>query len=141
MTDRAFVDTNVNVYLFDAGEPVKRAIAMELLRRPSRYEPVLSGQVLSEFFTVTTQKLKTPLTPSAANAAVRDFAMLDVIPIDARLVLAAIQLRQLHQLSYWDALILAAAVQGRCTVLLSEDFTHGAVLSGVRVENPFHGRP
>ena len=68
-------------------------------------------------------------------------AMLDVIPIDARLVLAAIQLRQLHQLSYWDALILAAAVQGRCHVLLSEDFAHGAVLSGVRIENPFLGRP
>jgi predicted nucleic acid-binding protein len=139
MTDRAFFDTNVNVYLFDVAEPEKRAMAMALLQRPLRFEPVFSAQVLSEFFTVTTHKLKRPLTPLEATEAIRDFARMEVVPVDTSLVLDAIRLRELHRLSYWDSLILAAAIRGRCEILLSEDFSHGAVLSGVRIKNPFRG--
>ncbi len=137
MTDRAFIDSNVSVYAFDTTDRRKQELALGLFAHPRRFEPVVSGQVLSEFYNAVTRKLRVPLSPAEALLAVQEFSALEVVPIDAGLVIDAIRLCGRYQLSYWDGLILAAAVQASCPVLLSEDFSHGAVLSGVRIENPF----
>ena len=66
--DVVFVDTNVLVYLFDQGEPGKRAIAKEIFRQYERLW--LSTQVLQEFFVVVTRKLERPLSPDRALQSV-----------------------------------------------------------------------
>ncbi|HUO85631.1 MAG TPA: VapC toxin family PIN domain ribonuclease, partial [Thermoanaerobaculia bacterium] len=63
---------------------------------------------------------------------------MDVVRIDLGLILSAIDLHRLHSLSFWDALIVRAAVLAGCSVLLSEDFQHGEMIDGVRIENPFN---
>lgn len=133
---RAFVDTNVFVHAVDRADPEKRRIARTLLaERPD--ELVLSAQVLSEFYVVTTRRLAEPLTPEQAAASVDRLSELPVVPVDAGLVREAIRLSHGAQISYWDGLILAAARSSGCGVVLTEDLSPGATLGGIEIENPF----
>lgn len=135
--DRAFLDTNVLVYLFDHDEPAKTRRARELLAQAKPGELVLSAQVLSEFFVVVTRKLKRPLDPVVALRAVDWLSLLRVVALDPALVKAAIQTSSSSQISYWDALIVASAAAGGCARLLSEDLNDDQLIGSVRVENPF----
>jgi predicted nucleic acid-binding protein len=136
MSARAFVDTNVLVYAVDADEPDKRARARAVLEDADPGSLVLSAQVLGEFYVVVTRKLARPLAPGRAREAVDALAKLPVVGTDAGLVQAGIAISQAERLSYWDALIVAAAVAGRCETLLTEDLSEGAEFAGVRVANP-----
>jgi predicted nucleic acid-binding protein len=135
--ERAFLDTNVLVYLFDHDEPAKRARAKQLLEQAKPGELALSVQVLGEFYVVVTRKLKRPLDTSAALQAVDWLSLLRVVALDPVLVKAAIQTSRSSQLSYWDALIVASAKAGGCKRLLTEDLNDGQQIGSVRVENPF----
>ena len=137
MTDRAFIDTNVFVYVYDEQEPIKRAIALRLIERAGRDGSVISTQVLSEFYVALTRRLRPPVGQEVTSAAVQDLLRLDVVPVDADLVLGAIERLKQHQLSYWDSLIIGAAARAGCVLLLTEDLHHGAIIDGVRIENPF----
>lgn len=133
---RTFVDTNVLLYSFDTSEPRKREIALELLTAEDQLL-VLSAQVLSEFYVNAVRKLAEPLPESEASAAVADLTELPTVAIDAELVRDAIELSREAQVSYWDALIVAAARAAHCTRILTEDLNSGQVIGGVRIEDPF----
>lgn len=132
-----FLDTNVLVYAYDRADPEKQRRAQAVIGGMQADRLALSSQVLSEFYVTVTQKLAEPLGRPDAAAAVRALADLHVVPVDAPLVIQATDVQQRWQLSYWDALILAAAATAGCDRLLSEDLGHGSTLGGVRVENPF----
>lgn len=137
MTDRAFFDTNILVYLFDKHDPQNRAIAGQLVGRYfSEERGVLSTQVLQEFFVNVTRKAA-QLPSSEATVVVANFLQMEVVVVTGAHILDAIAIHERYQLSFWDGLILAAAKSAGATVLLSEDFSHGAVYDGVTVENPF----
>ncbi len=138
MTPRTFVDTNIAVYAvdFDEQEREKQQVAAALLADdPDRL--VVSAQVLQEFYVVVTRKLKRPMTQEQAKAAVESLAQLDVVSIDAPVVLAAIDTSRQAQVSLWDALIIEAARLAGCEQVLTEDLTDGQVIRGVQVHNPF----
>ncbi len=135
---RCFVDTNVLVYLFDAGAPAKQARAREVLEGDGGASfLVLSTQVLQEFYVTVTRKLGVPLAPGVALEATKRFAQLHLVYIDAQLIFDAIALSRRHTVSMWDGLILQAALDGGCSRLLTEDLHDGWDLGGLRVENPF----
>ncbi|HEY5343552.1 MAG TPA: PIN domain-containing protein [Solirubrobacteraceae bacterium] len=138
--ERAFLDTNVLVYLFDHDEPDKEQCARDILEQAEPGELVLSTQVLSEFYVVVTRKLKQPLDAAQAAQAVDWLSLLGVVTLDPALVKAAIQTSRSSQLSYWDGLIVASAAAGGCERLLTEDLNDGQVIGSVRVENPFRER-
>ena len=133
---RSFVDTNVLVYAVDKTNPHKTSIAAEVLETRA-VELVVSAQVLSEFYVVTTRRLAEPLGEEAAAAFVNDLERLPVVAIDFDVVRDGIQISREARLSYWDGLIVAAARQAGCDVVLTEDLSHDATIAGVRVENPF----
>lgn len=138
MTGKTFLDSNVLVYSVDESpvEKAKHERAVELLSvRPESL--VVSTQVLQEFYVVTTRKLKNPLSEERAARAVRGIAKLDVIGVDAILVLAAVDTSRTVQISLWDALIIEAASRAGCERVLSEDLNASQVIRGVRIENPF----
>jgi predicted nucleic acid-binding protein len=135
MTARVFVDTNVLVYLFDDHEAQKQRRANDVLRELGRF--VLSAQVLGEFYVTVTRKLRSPLSPALATSLVSDFAAGPVIQLDSALVRAAIDSSERSQLSYWDALIIEAAVAGGCDRILTEDLDAGSVIRGVEIVDPF----
>jgi predicted nucleic acid-binding protein len=141
MSDRAFVDTNVLVYLFDRSAPSKQARAQQILETDGVLgRLVISTQVLQEFYVSVTRKLARPLAEEDAEAAVRRLTLLAVVQLDTEMVLSAVTRSRSHRQSLWDALILEAAVAGGCKRLLSEDLQHGQELAGLRIENPFLAR-
>lgn len=136
MTARSFLDTNILVYTDDQDEPEKRALALEIVKRCRRDRTgVVSSQVLQEYFVATTRKLGVP--PETARRKVELFSRLDLVLIGLEDILAAIDLHRLYQLSFWDALLIRAAICARCAVLVTEDLQHGQKIAGVEVLNPF----
>lgn len=135
---RAFLDTNVLVYLFDADAPDKQEQARALLQAEvANGRAVLSTQVLQEFYVAVTRKLARPLDALTAEAALRCLAELPVTPVDSALVLRAAQRSRTDNRSFWDSLIVETALLSGAKVLYSEDLQHGRVVEGMQIVNPF----
>jgi len=131
-----FVDSNVAVYVLDATEPAKRAVAEPLVAQVAKDgRLVTSTQVLQETFNVLTRKKR--LTAASALAFVSMLARRRVVPSTADFVLKALQLSVQAQLSVWDALIVQAALDAGCTTLLSENLQHGRRFGSLEIVNPF----
>jgi predicted nucleic acid-binding protein len=137
MTEAIFVDTNVWIYAVDSADPGKRQRALEVIAPEAGRDLVISTQVLTEFYAVVTRKLAVPLSEEAAEAMVRQLAVLPVVSIDSSLVVSAIARSREWQISIWDALILRAADVAGCRRVLSEDLAAGTTYGSVAVENPF----
>jgi predicted nucleic acid-binding protein len=138
MSDRVFLDTNVLVYAHDAASPDKKQKSQELIFESIRSRSgVISAQVLSEFFVTVTQKAKPAMTVEQAKQEIVLLAALETVEIDATLVVHAIGLKTRWQLSYWDALILAAAERAGCATVFSEDLSDGQVYGSVTIRNPY----
>jgi len=132
----AFVDTNVVVYAFDRSDERKRLIALEIMEQAE--DPiVVSTQVLNEFYWAVTRKLDPPLSQELAQEAVKNLAVGRVVPFDADLVLEAIAISRVHDITLWDAGIVSAASRAGSDILLTEDLNDGQVISGVTIRNPF----
>ncbi len=130
-----FLDTNVLVYAFDAGDPSKQRTALDVLA--AHPDAVISTQVLLEWFVAVTRKLSPPLPAARAQAALESLARLTVTPADADLVTQAARTAVEHQLSIWDAMVVEAAAVAGCDTVLTEDLNADQVIRGVRIENPF----
>lgn len=141
MTERVFLDTNILVYLFDRDAPAKqRAVREFLTSLPTADAVVISTQVLQEFYVTVTRKLAVPVKPATAAQAVYDLSTWPVVQVDPSLILLAIARSQSERLSFWDALIVEAALAGEAPHLYSEDLQDGRTLDGLTVVNPFrHG--
>jgi predicted nucleic acid-binding protein len=136
MNARSFFDTNVLVYADDKDAPVKQRRALGLVAEHRRTGTgVVSLQVLQEYFVTVTRKLQ--VDPRLARRKVELIAEFDVAAPEITDILAAIDLHRLYGFSFWDGLILRAAKQSGCRVLLSEDFQEGREIDGVQVVNPF----
>jgi predicted nucleic acid-binding protein len=136
MSARSFFDTNVLVYADDKAAPAKQRRALELVAEHRRAGTgVVSLQVLQEYFVTVTRKLG--VDARIVRRKVELLAEFDVAAPDVADILAAIDLHRLHGFSFWDALVLRAAKQSGCGVLLSEDFQESREFEGVRVVNPF----
>ena len=133
---RAFLDTNVLVYSDDPRDPGKQARAFDLIAEHLRSRTgVVSLQVLQEYFVAATGKLK--LNSELAKQRVEAFARFHVAEPTVTDILAAIDFHRLHNLSFWDALIVTSARRSGCSILLTEDLQHGQTLDGIRIVNPF----
>jgi predicted nucleic acid-binding protein len=136
VSERVFLDTNILVYADDLNAGEKNTIALALLDTTIRSgTAVLSTQVLQEFFVTAVKKLGVPA--KTARRKVELLSKLSIVQVDVELILEAIDAHRLHQVSFWDALVLCAARVAGCARLMTEDLQHGQVLHGVRIENPF----
>ena len=142
MAGEVFVDTNILVYCRDASEPEKHRQATAWMTHLwATRRGRLSYQVLQEFYVTATEKLNPGLDRESARREVRAFLPWRPLAIDARVVEGAWQIQDRHRLSWWDALIAAAARVAGCAYLLTEDLQDGQSLGPVRVINPFRIRP
>jgi predicted nucleic acid-binding protein len=136
MSDRSFFDTNILVYGDDKSAPSKQRRSLELVAEHRRAGTgVVSMQILQEYFVTVTRKLG--VDAQIARRKVELLAEFDVAVPDVADILAAIDLHRLHRFSFWDSLVLRAAQQSGCRVLLSENFQESQEIDGVRVVNPF----
>lgn len=135
---RTFIDTNVLVYLFDMDAAEKQQRAREVVASLTASRAlVVSSQVLSELYVTITRKLELPASPADALDAVEALSVFPVVAIDAELVHRAVRRSQSEPLSYWDALILEAAVEAGAETVYSEDLQPGDSYRGVTVVDPF----
>lgn len=133
---RVFLDSNILIYTDDMRSPAKQAVAQELVELHLRSRSgVISIQVLQEYFSVVTGKFK--VNPTVAREKIEILSSLAVFQPTATDVLGAIDLHRLHPISFWDGLILRAALQSGCRTLLSEDMQHGRRIDGIEIINPF----
>ena len=134
-----FIDSNVFVYLFDETEPAKKASATDLLKRClSQRSAVISFQVVQETLNVITRKLKVPV--SIADA--REFLDTVMAPLwrimpSPKIYHRALDVEERYHYGFFDALILASALEGGCTRLYSEDLQDGQKIEQLVIENPF----
>lgn len=136
MSARSFFDTNVLVYADDKAFPAKQRRALDLMAEHRRAGTgVVSLQVLQEYFVTVTRKLR--VDPRIARRKIELLAEFDVVSPEVADILAAIDLHRLHGFSFWDALVLRAAKQAGCSVLLSEDLQAARENDGVQIVNPF----
>ena len=137
--ERVFLDTNVLVYAYDRSEPEKQRHARAVLAQVAATQVgVVSAQVLAEFFVTVTRKLAAPLpVTSALEQLACHLRLWKAVDVTGGLVARAAAASSKHQLSYWDAQVWAAARANQIPVVLSEDFSHGAEIDGVRFVNPF----
>ncbi len=136
MSERSFFDSNVLVYTDDRDAPAKRALAIALVERGIHEGwATISTQVLQEYFVITTRKLG--VEPRIARDKVEVFARMPLMTNGAEDILHAIDVQRLQQVSFWDALIIHAALKARCSVLFTEDLQHGQRFQGLEIVNPF----
>jgi predicted nucleic acid-binding protein len=142
MTARVFVDTNVLVYARDRTDEEKHRRAMAWVaalwqERAGR----LSWQVVQEYYVTVTRKLDPPRDRSDAREDVTSLVTWRPIPIGLPTIDVAWGIEDRFGLSWWDALIVAAAQIGECAYLLSEDLQDGQDFEGVTVISPFSKSP
>jgi predicted nucleic acid-binding protein len=133
-----FVDTNVLVYAYDLGAGKKGKTSLEILELLWTHRTgILSTQVLQELFVSLTQKVKNPLNRETTRGIISDLLSWSPVVNDGKSILRAIDLQKKYRFSFWDSLILQAAVAAKADFLLSEDFQHGQVIETVTAVNPF----
>ncbi len=134
----AFLDTNVLVYCFDARAPQKHTRANDLVRGLlSGSERVLiSTQVAIEFLNWSR---RSGADVFAAARHAEALSLFDCLPTTLATVHAAWGLAHAEQLSWFDALIVQAALDAGATRLYSEDLQHGRRYgeAGLEVIDPF----
>jgi len=139
MSDKAFFDTNLFIYVYDGRDPSKQRRAVDLLVRAwAEGTLVVSYQVIQEFFNFALRKAEVKMTPSDAQRMLVDvFRPLHLVPPSLALIGSAIEIADRFRLSWYDSLIVAAAQHGGCTRLYSEDLQHGQRFGPVEVIDPF----
>jgi len=128
---RAFADSNVLLYCF--GPEPKAELARATLLRAQ----VVSVQVLNEFANVARRKLG--MSVQEIRQAEADFLVgVEVMPLTQLVHERALSIAERYGFSFYDSLIVAAALNSACTTLYSEDLQHGQIIdSQLQVENPF----
>ena len=132
---RITLDTNLLVYAVDTSARDKHATAQKLVELALKADCVLTLQALGEFYFAVTRKGKLP----AAEAKAQIEAWQDLFPVvmaKPSTLNRAIEATPAHRLGFWDALLWATAKEAGVTVLLSEDFTSGSLIEGVRIVDP-----
>jgi predicted nucleic acid-binding protein len=129
-------DTNILGYAESVNDPTRRDVVPDLLDALPTSTVVIPLQELGELFNVLVRKAgRSRSAASSALTSWRDaFA---TIPTTSEAMVAAVDLATVHQVSTWDGVILAAASQAGCRLLLSEDMQDGFTWGGVTVVNPF----
>ena len=139
MSAKFFLDTNVLVYFFDSSDRRKQRRAQSLIETAlESHGGSISWQVVQEFLNVATRKFSVPMKPAESQkylAAVLG-PLCEIYP-SVPLYDEALRLKDQTGFSYYDSLIVAAALAAGCDILYSEDLSHGQKIGGVTIQNPF----
>lgn len=133
---RVALDTNILAYAEGVNGSAMKRTALGLVEKLPAGAALLPVQTLGELFNLLVRKAGR--APAKARMAILSWK--DAFPLietSAEVMLAAADLATDHQLSIWDSVILSAAAEAGCRLLLSEDLQEGFTWKGVTVTNPF----
>ena len=139
MSAKFFLDTNTIVYSFDNKDAFKRRISQQLIQLALQTrQGHISYQVVQEFLNVATRKFAIPLIHPKSSAYLRDVLspICTVFP-NMALYEKALQIHDRWKFSFYDSLIIAAAISADCAMLYSEDLQHKQTIEHLTIINPF----
>ena len=139
MKGRFFLDTNIFVYSFDSTAPAKARRATQLIDTAvTTRKGVVSYQVVQEFVNLALRKFVQPMSVAEVEQYLGTvFRPLLTVHSSPALFSEALHLNGKHRLSWYDSLIVAAALEARCSTLYSEDLQPGRTFGELTIENPF----
>ena len=132
---KTFIDTNILIYAFSKNDPAKKEIAVDCIKNCI---PVISTQVIKEFSSVSN---KSNVELPDLRFIIKDLISLtEIVDEDLGLIFAAFDICERYQFSFYDSLIIAAALKSECKVLLSEDMQDGQIINeSLKIVNPVKG--
>ena len=139
MSAKFFLDTNIFIYSLGGTPAGKARRAAELVREAiASRNGIISYQVVQEFFSVAFRRFAPPMTLAEAEQYLASvFRPMLAVQSSQALLADALRLYERYRLSWYDSLIVAAALEAQCGVLYSEDMGHGQTFGDLRIENPF----
>jgi predicted nucleic acid-binding protein len=139
MKDKYFIDTNILVYSFDNDNVHKKDISLKLISDAlTQSKGIISYQVIQEFLNVVIKKFKVPLNIEDS----RKYLTVVLEPLcevysSIALYHRALEIVERWQLSFFDSLIISAALQSECEIIYTEDLQHGQKIFDLEIVNPF----
>ena len=139
MSAENFIDTNIFIYQLERLDARKAEIADELIEHGiATRKACISFQVIQECINAAIRKAKVPLTEDEMRKYMEDVLVpLYSVQSSIRLYQASLDIRSRYRFSFYDSLIVAAALEAGCKTLYSEDMNHGQRIEGVTITNPF----
>ena len=138
MSDNCFVDTNILVYTRDSNEVDKQPEAKRWLQYLWQYgRGKISVQVMNEYYVTVTQKLNPGLSRELAQADIRALNVWQPLEMSTALIESAWDIQDRYAYSWWDTLVITAALFLDCRYLLSEDMQHEQQIGNLTIINPF----
>ncbi|MCK4763292.1 MAG: PIN domain-containing protein [Candidatus Aminicenantes bacterium] len=122
MRDKIFLDSNVVIYSLGRDE-VKKKISVDLLKN----YPTISAQVVNEVVNVSLKKLKMSKN-EAFEIGKTLIRSCEVVPVNDRIVLNGFEISERYHLSFWDSLIISAALENDCSIIYTEDLQHNQLI-------------
>lgn len=139
MSVESFIDTNVFIYPLEKADARRFMIADTIIREAiATGSACTSFQVVQECLNTMLRKASIPLD----TAGMRDYLDIVLLPLvrvpaSADLYRRSLEVRERYGFSFYDALIVATALEAGCTRLWSEDLQHGQRIGVLQLENPF----
>lgn len=139
MKDKYFIDTNIFVYSFDRSNPEKSSKAQSIISTSIETgNGFISAQVIQEFINVATKKFSTPMKIKDIKIYMQEvlFPLCSIFP-SFDLLVKSLEIHDRYKFSYYDSMIVAAAIQSEASVLLSEDLNSSQKIENITILNPF----
>ena len=139
MRAKYFIDTNVFVSSHDETQPSKKERALAILSDALQNGiGMISWQVIQEFLNVATRKFAIPMKVEDATVYLQKvLSPLCHINPNLETYQKSLEIMEKNGYSFYDSLILAAALHGECTIIYTEDMKHGQEIGALRIVNPF----
>lgn len=136
MQDKIFLDTNIIIYAFSEDEVDKQSVALKLLDRQDD-NVLISKQVINELANILLKKFK--LSSNQVEAAILELdTIVNIVDFDLSTQIKALHIKDKYNLQFYDSLIIATALENRCTTLYSEDMHHDTLIENrLKIINPF----
>jgi predicted nucleic acid-binding protein len=137
--ERSFIDTNILVYALEPQPSPKKARAKTIMESAlNARDGVISFQIVQEFLSVALRKFRPPMTMAEAQSYLERVLMpLCAVFPGAELYYEALSITDETGWSFYDSLMVSAALAARCNVILTEDLQHGRRIRGAEIRNPF----
>jgi predicted nucleic acid-binding protein len=139
VADRIFFDTNLFVYSITDDDPIKSQIATALIRRAvNAHKGCVSYQVIQEFCNTALRRFEYSMSTAECGEYIEN-VLRPMLRVHSSMELfqETLAFKKRYQLSWYDSLIVCAALQAECGILYSEDMQHGQRFGNLQIQNPF----
>ncbi|MBS1815959.1 MAG: PIN domain-containing protein [Acidobacteria bacterium] len=139
MRGRTFLDTNIFIYSLEHQEKRKSSIARQIIEDAlKKSSGVISYQVVQEFINVSLRGFEVPFKPADRRYFLNSVMFpLTVVQPSYEFYMQGLDIHENYRFSWYDSLIVAAALQAECETLYTEDLQHGQKIGAMRIVNPF----